>query len=179
MPLAMTSTATAPILMGLPYPAARSIATGFRRASASRIGLFQDNPYIRALNEILQYELTAIHTYRKAIRRFGRAQHLSRIIDDHVSASKTLVNMIISHRGIPADHGSHAAAITARTILTFDGVIPGRIRTIAQSYAIRQFESTLVDRYDFALSMAPQSDFITLETLKTRIDSNAQQLATM
>lgn len=134
-----------------------------RRRSITYTSLFQNNQYVRLLNLILQLELGCIELYQNC-REELENYALTGMIECHQQQAKSLVTMIITNRGIPAQKGfafsSELSLIASRIARRLPQTIARRT-SVASSL---QLERTLRRRYYQALSMAPYRDRIELNS---------------
>ncbi|MFW7379417.1 MAG: hypothetical protein ACOH5I_11455 [Oligoflexus sp.] len=150
---------------------------GFKASRSARYAsVFKDSDYTRALNHLLQLELGTVALYRHCYRSWPAALQDLRIDEQHQSAARHLVNLIVANRGIPNKDGvalpAEISILISRLTLHFGH----RIRQQASRRVCMQMEKMLRRRYHAALDLAPQRDHSCLVHLIYCTKKNMEQI---
>ncbi len=139
-----------------------------RRRYARQVTLFENNSYVRLLNLLLQMELGCIELYQTCSTELNNYRLLD-IIDCHRLQAKSLVNLIISNRGIPEHKGFAFSSELSLMASRIGRRLPHTLARRTSVASCLQLEKSLRRRYRQALAIAPYRD---------RIELNAHILST-
>ena len=142
----------------------------------SPAALFDNSPYIRLLNQLLQLELGSIQLY--SLCREGLVDcQLETLLENHRQQSKNLVNMIVTNRGIPSRDGFSLSSELSLMASRIGRHFPSRIARHTTLVSCIQLEKTLRRRYHQALSQAPYRDRMLLSEHTRRTKSHIEYLS--
>ena len=139
-------------------------------------GLFNDDPYLKRLNLILRAELAARELYLNYCARFRSVPQSEAISDAHLRASKTLLNLIVSHRGLPEFEGFNLPSEIPLVTLQLARLMPRRLSTVTADRSCQRMERWLVAAYGRAISQACPKDFGILQDLLATARCNLRAL---
>ncbi len=128
-----------------------------RSGYAPRAAFYEDNGYLRLLNQILQLELGSVELYRKCGSKLDVDQ-AETFAEEHRLQARAINSMILSHRGIPSHNGfafsSEISLLTTRISRHF----PEDFARRTTRASCLQVEKSLRRRYKQALDAAPYRD---------------------
>lgn len=128
-----------------------------RRRSISYASLFENNHYIRLLNQLLQLELGSIELYMSCQRELAEFK-LENLAEGHRRQAKNLVNMIINNRGIPLKSGFAFSSELSLIASRIGRHLPSSVARRTCLTSCIQLEKAIRRRYHQALSEAPYRD---------------------
>ncbi len=127
------------------------------RRSISYASLFENNHYIRLLNQLLQLELGSIELYAGCRHELSDCQ-LENLAEAHRKQAKNLVNMIINNRGIPLKKGFAFSSELSLMAFRIGRHLPLSVARRACLSSCIQLEKSMRRRYHQALAEAPYRD---------------------
>ncbi len=152
--------------MSLQFP-----RTGF----ATRVGFYEDNSYIRLLNQILQMELGSVELYQNCAACLDQGQ-ASSFRDEHQEQAKVIRNMILSNRGLPSLTGFVFSSELSLFTTKISRHLPEDFARRTTRVSCLQVEKSLRRRYKLALDEAPYRDRSQLTEHVQRIHVHIAQL---
>lgn len=155
---------------GGPYAISFKPSRSLRQAS-----IFQENDYIRALNQLLQLELGTIALYRRCFDRWIDANEL-RFAESHQHAAKNLVNLIVANRGIPDKDRLALPAEISIFVTRLSLHLGSKIGHETARRVCLRMEKMLRRRYHAVLDLAPARDHSCLIHLIYNTKKNIERL---
>jgi len=156
---------------GCSYAGPVAYKSGLRAEAPGQATTFRSNDYIHRLNRTLQAEVRTLSAY------LSLANHRSSttIVEDgsaaHQLASRELVRMIISGRGVPEDRSTLSLGLTRRLVSLLKRM-PAGIAERATTATLRQLERQLVAHYKQLIAIAPARD---VDSLRELLDQTIKQ----
>jgi bacterioferritin (cytochrome b1) len=144
----------------------------------SSAALFENNHYVRLLNQLLQLELGSIELYARCRDELADCQ-LEGLLDTHRQQSKNLVNMIVTNRGIPSRDGFSFSSELSLMASRIGRHFPERLARHTTLVSCLQLEKTLRRRYHQALAEAPYRDRALLNEHTRRTKSHIEYLSSV
>lgn len=137
--------------------------------------LFRDNRNIRILNSLLGTELSAIEMYRSLQRRLPQKQWIEIHRDNHYLASRNIIQLIISHRGLPQQSLTMTGEIFT-LILEISFLFSGKTAARFRRRMFLIFESYLNRCYAKVIAECNDSDAQGLRQQQHLIQGNMARL---
>jgi hypothetical protein len=125
--------------------------------SLSSAALFENNHYVRLLNQLLQIERNSLELYGRARDSLRDCQFES-VMETHRLQAKNLVNMIITNRGIPSQDGFSFSSELSLMASRIGSHFPRRLARQTTFVSCIGLEKALRRRYHLALAEAPYRD---------------------
>lgn len=125
------------------------------RAGGVKSTLFQDNRYIRALNQTLRAEWSLLDWCCDQDLPEEVKDTILTLVPTHDHATKILKRLIISQRGLPLEPSPDLGQEISRVAFKMVAIIPSRISNRAHLKAFLQAERNLCRRYLALIKLAP------------------------
>lgn len=128
------------------------------RTGTAKATFFQDNRYIRALNQALRAE----YSLREWCCDDDLPEDLQdiflAILPNHDRAIQTLKRLIIALRGLPVEPSADLGHEISRVAFRMVALVPSSFSTKAQLKAFLQAERNLIRRYQALIKVAPNQE---------------------
>lgn len=140
--------------------------------------MYQDNPYIRRLNQMLDREARAHLSYLTLQRRGAIVPGLDGLeeaVEHHGKAQRTLVRLIARNSGLPEDPSAWKSRFQ-KAILDLSQSAPRGVQSRATQIYFGRLESSLTSGYRQTIAFAPRKDQEELAQLMEQAAALERQL---
>jgi len=156
---------------GCSYTGAIGFKSGLRTDASGQATTFRSNDYIHRLNRTLQAEVRALSAYLSLANHRSSTATIEDGSAAHHLASRELVRMIISGRGVPEDRSTLSLGLTRRLVSLLNRM-PSGIAERATTATLRQLERKLILHYKQLIAIAPARD---VDSLRDLLDQTIKQ----